>query len=131
NFSIWYKLTDRTRIGGYISLGGVAITLAINIIFIPIIQYPAPAWAALACYGFMAATSFYIGKKYYPVPYPIQRMLSYILIAVGVFSLNTLLLEMLQLEQLPSITLINTVFFSGYLLAMYLWERKTLLRFLG
>ncbi|MFK7936619.1 MAG: lipopolysaccharide biosynthesis protein, partial [Saprospiraceae bacterium] len=104
NFSIWYKLTDRTKIGGYISLGGVAITLAINIIFIPIIQYPAPAWSALTCYGFMAAMSLKKKKKYYPVPYPIQRMLSYILIAVGVFSLNTLLLEMLQLEQLLSIT---------------------------
>ena len=32
NFSIWYKLTDRTRIGAYISVGGALITIIVNII---------------------------------------------------------------------------------------------------
>lgn len=131
NFSIWYKLTDRTKIGGYISMGGVAITLLINIIFIPIIRYPAPAWAALACYIFMAGTSYWIGRKYYPIPYPIKKMLSYILIAIGFYFTNDLVLNTLQTDLLFTKLVINTGFLISYLYLLYQWEKKTLQRLLS
>ena len=34
NLSVWYKITDRTKFGAYISVFGAIITLAINIFFI-------------------------------------------------------------------------------------------------
>ena len=35
SFSVWFKLTDNTHIGGYIALGGSAITLLLNLLLIP------------------------------------------------------------------------------------------------
>ncbi|MCB0664080.1 MAG: oligosaccharide flippase family protein, partial [Saprospiraceae bacterium] len=35
NFSVWYKLTDRTRYGAWISVGGALITIGLNLWWIP------------------------------------------------------------------------------------------------
>ncbi len=91
NFSIWYKITDRTIIGAYISFGGAIITLMINFIFIPKIGYTAPAWAALSCYFFMAGSSYLIGRKHYPIPYPIVRMMIYIVLAVALWGVSIMI----------------------------------------
>ncbi|MEN9521725.1 MAG: hypothetical protein RL065_102, partial [Bacteroidota bacterium] len=39
NLTIWYKLTNQTIMGTYITLGGAAVTLLMNFILIPIIGY--------------------------------------------------------------------------------------------
>jgi O-antigen/teichoic acid export membrane protein len=39
NLSVWYKLTNQTKIGAYISLVGAAITLLLNFVLIPKIGY--------------------------------------------------------------------------------------------
>jgi len=88
NFSIWYKLKDKTHIGAWIAIAGAIITIGINYFFIPKIGIMAPAYAGLICYFFMAATSYIIGKKHYPIDYPIGKMLTYILIAVGIYALS-------------------------------------------
>ena len=36
NLSIWYKLTEKTRYGAYITLAGATLTLVVNFIFIPL-----------------------------------------------------------------------------------------------
>lgn len=78
NLSVWYKLTDRTRFGMYISVFGAAVTIILNLVFIPIIGFMAAAWATLAAYGSMALISWLLGRKYYPVPYDIPRILFYL-----------------------------------------------------
>lgn len=83
NLSIWYKLTDRTRFGMYISLIGAVITIVINIVFIPIIGFMACAYATLIAYGLMMVISFSLGKKYYPVPYDLTRITLYLLISTA------------------------------------------------
>lgn len=88
NFSIWFKLADRTAIGGWIATGGSAITIGLNIWLIPIYGYYGPGWAALACYLFMALASYWTGQKYYPIPYPIGRILAYILSALAFFGIS-------------------------------------------
>ncbi|HLP19821.1 MAG TPA: oligosaccharide flippase family protein, partial [Chitinophagales bacterium] len=35
NLSIWYKLTDKTMLGAFVSIGGAVITVIINVLFIP------------------------------------------------------------------------------------------------
>ena len=77
NLSVWYKITDRTRFGAYISSIGAFFTLAINIIFIPKIGYMASAWATLVAYATMMCLSYYLGKKYYPVPYNLRKIFFY------------------------------------------------------
>ena len=88
NFSIWYKLTDQTKYGGYIAVGGSIITIALNFILIanPSIPcYISPAIAALACYIFMATAAYYIGQQKYPIPYNIKSIGFYLLLAVTFF----------------------------------------------
>ncbi|NJB37113.1 oligosaccharide flippase family protein [Croceivirga sp. JEA036] len=77
NLSVWYKVTDKTRYGAFISVIGAIITLAINIIFIPKIGYMASAIATLCAYTAMMCLSYYLGKKLYPVPYNMRKILFY------------------------------------------------------
>ena len=77
NLSVWYKVTDKTRYGAFISVIGAIITLAINIIFIPKIGYMASAIATLCAYTAMMCLSYFMGKKLYPVPYNMRKIIFY------------------------------------------------------
>ena len=77
NLSVWYKITDNTKYGAYISSIGAILTIIINLVFIPIIGYIASAIATLIAYGAMMMLSFYFGKKYYPVPYNLRKIAFY------------------------------------------------------
>lgn len=78
NLSVWYKVTDRTRFGAAISLVGAALTIAINVLFIPKFGYMASAWATLAAYGSMMILSYVLGQKYYPIPYNMRKIAFYL-----------------------------------------------------
>ncbi|MHA7942506.1 lipopolysaccharide biosynthesis protein [Formosa sp. 3Alg 14/1] len=82
NLSVWYKITDRTKYGAYISIFGALVTLILNFWLIPIISYRGSAIATLAAYGSMVLLSYYFGRKYYPIPYNIKKISAYILISV-------------------------------------------------
>lgn len=69
NLSIWYKLTDQTIVGAYISFIGVAFTIGINFYFIPKYGYWASTWATIISYFVMMMVSYFWGQKKYPVPY--------------------------------------------------------------
>jgi len=78
NLSVWFKLTDRTGWGTWLSLGGLGITVLFNGLLIPRFGYMGAAWATLACYFTMAITSYIIGQRYMPVPYPALRLFLYV-----------------------------------------------------
>jgi O-antigen/teichoic acid export membrane protein len=88
NFSVWFKLTDKTRYGMYFSLLGALITIALNIIFIPKIGFMASAWATLITYAVMAGLSYMYGRKYYRIPYPMTNLLMILIIATGLSYLS-------------------------------------------
>lgn len=83
NLSVWYKLTDKTRFGAYISIIGALITLVVNIILIPMMGYYGSAIATTSAYGAMMIISYVMGRKYYPVPYEIKTILSYLILSIG------------------------------------------------
>ncbi|MBD5228637.1 MAG: polysaccharide biosynthesis protein [Bacteroidales bacterium] len=87
NLSLWYKLTDKTIWGTWFSLGGLAITLIINIAFVPTYGYMACAWAAFCCYGAMMTASYIIGQKKYPINYDLPRLSMYILCAAALYAI--------------------------------------------
>ena len=94
NLSIWYKLTDRTLMGAFVSLSGALLTIGLNIWWIPVLGYMGSAWATLACYGFMVIVSYLLGRKFYPVDYDVKRVLGYISLGVGLyFAQNPLMIE--------------------------------------
>ncbi|MEX0287490.1 MAG: lipopolysaccharide biosynthesis protein, partial [Flavobacteriaceae bacterium] len=85
NLSVWYKVTDRTKYGAYISLAGAVITIVVNLLFIPKIGYYASAIGTLGAYGLMMFLSYYYGKKHYPIPYNMRKIVFYLSVSV-VFS---------------------------------------------
>jgi O-antigen/teichoic acid export membrane protein len=82
NLSVWYKVTDRTKFGAYISIFGALITLIINVIFIPKFGYIASAIATLLAYMTMAVISYTLGKKNYAIPYNLKKMGLYLVLAI-------------------------------------------------
>lgn len=83
NLSVWYKITDRTKVGAYISVFGAIVTLVINLLLIKHFSYKASAFATLAAYGSMMLLSFYYGKKYYPIPYNLKKIGLYFLLSAS------------------------------------------------
>ena len=88
NLSVWYKVTDQTKFGAYISSIGALLTLIINIGLIPKIGYMASALATLTAYATMMLLSYYFGRKYYPVPYNMRKILFYMSISIGFSALS-------------------------------------------
>jgi O-antigen/teichoic acid export membrane protein len=82
NLSVWYKVTDKTRYGAFISGIGAIITLLINYFGIPHFGYVASAFATLLAYGTMMILSYYIGKKQYPIPYNLRKIGFYLSISI-------------------------------------------------
>ncbi|MGY8987946.1 MAG: lipopolysaccharide biosynthesis protein [Flavobacteriales bacterium] len=78
NLSIWYKLSEKTKYGAYLSIFGAIITLCLNFILIPKIGFVGSAWATLICYFSMMVASYFLGKKHYKIPYPLKRIFFYL-----------------------------------------------------
>ncbi|MCG9879337.1 MAG: polysaccharide biosynthesis C-terminal domain-containing protein [Bacteroidia bacterium] len=87
NVSIWYKLSDNTKKGAQISLIGAAITILLNVIFIPGFGYLACAWTTFICYFVMMILGYLWGQKYYPIPYNLSRAILYVSVALALFML--------------------------------------------
>jgi O-antigen/teichoic acid export membrane protein len=87
NLSVWYKLTDRTMLGAYVSIGGAIVTIGLNLLWIPTMGYMGSAWATLVCYALMAAVSFFLGQKYYPIPYESLKVCLYVILVVILYQI--------------------------------------------
>jgi len=82
NLSVWYKLTDKTIIGAYISIVGALLTLLLNYILIPTFSYYGSAIATISAYGSMMLISYILGKKHYPIPYDMEKIGAYLGISI-------------------------------------------------
>lgn len=82
NYSVWFKLTDRTYFGTMITIGGAILTIVLNYILIPISGYLGSSLASLICYFLMAAACYTLGQKYYPIPYKNWHSSAYIALAL-------------------------------------------------
>ncbi|TFH22912.1 MAG: polysaccharide biosynthesis protein [Bacteroidia bacterium] len=96
NLSIWYKLTNKTHFGAILVLLGAAITIVVNLLFVPRYGYVASAWAHLLCYSTMVVLSYAWSKKHFPVPYRTGRILAYMALAGFIYIINKLFLQNLQ-----------------------------------
>jgi O-antigen/teichoic acid export membrane protein len=126
NHSIWYKLNDLTIYAVYITAIGAAITILINVLFIPAYGYMASAWAHIASYGSMLIVSFIFAEKRFKVNYNMKQFIPYFLMAVGMVIFG----HYFKYPGLAAELIINTVFiiiFIGY--AQY--KDKLLTEFFG
>ncbi len=124
NLSVWYKVTDRTQFGAYISIVGAIITIGINYLFIPDWGYYASAFATLAAYGSMMVISYLFGRKYYPIPYNFRKITFYLGLSV--------LFAALSFYVFNRNLIIGSALLLVFLILLYKMENETLKRiFLG
>ncbi len=113
NLSLWYKLTDQTRWGAYMSLTGFAITILINVLFIPHYGYMACAWASFIANLVMMILSYFLGQKNYPIPYNLRSAGSFFLLSMILFA--GIAIIYLKVNNLWARLGINTVLILIYL----------------
>ncbi|MBW4888685.1 oligosaccharide flippase family protein [Mucilaginibacter sp. HMF5004] len=88
NLSVWYKLSDQTKYGLYISGVGAILTVVLNWIFIPKYSYMASAWVSLIAYASMMILSYLWGQKNYPIPYNVKKNVTYIIASIVIVILS-------------------------------------------
>lgn len=124
NISIWYKVTDKTYYSTWIAVAGAMLTVALNYLLIPVAGYEGSSWVTLLVYFFMAAVCYIYGQKHYPVPYPIIKDLTYIVITVLLIYLTNLI---------DTGNIVWTLLFRGVILlaftgTVYALERKHIIK---
>lgn len=119
NLSLWYKLTDKTLYGAYISMIGAASTFLLNWFLIPIMGYMGSAVATFSSYLLMVIISYLWGRKHYPVPYAVAKVIAYIGLAGLLIYINSTLED--SFWTALSITTI-------FVLLLLIFERKQIAR---
>lgn len=118
NLSLWYKLTDRTAWGMYLSVGCFIVMLALNLVLVPWIGAPngyiGSAWAALIAYLLMMVVSWAAGQKYYPLPYEYKRIGLYVVIAAALYAVGQYVFDFPEMMWATYLT--RTVLLLVYLL---------------
>ncbi len=125
NLSVWYKLTDKTIYGAYLSIGGAGLTVISNLILIPVLGYFGSAIATLITYSGMTIASYFLGRKSFPIPYQVIKGFIYLTSA-------TLLLLAVQSLQLSSLVLEVIIRLSAvvtFILIVFIIERQNLKNF--
>lgn len=123
NLSVWYKITDRTKFGAYISVFGAIITLALNFWLIPIMSYKGSAIATLSAYAIMMLLSFYLGKKYYPIPYNLKK--------IGMYMSLSIILSALSFYQFRANYVVGISMLIVFLGIVYFSEHKEIKQLLN
>jgi O-antigen/teichoic acid export membrane protein len=125
NLSIWYKLGGRTQAGAAIAIAGAAITIVLNLLLIPEIGYAGSAWATLICYASMMVISYAFGQRFYPVPYQVGRIFSYVLIALVFYLTARFAADFLRLNSGAALVLNNALVLGFLLLLAWVELRGT------
>jgi O-antigen/teichoic acid export membrane protein len=88
NISIWYKLSDKTRFGTYITIGAMLLTLLLNYWLIPTLGYLGCAITfVISAFG-MVLACYVLGKKHFPVPYDVLTSIVYLVAAAAIIFIN-------------------------------------------
>ena len=78
NLSFWYKRTGKTRLAILVTGSGLICTIVFNLLLLPRLGYAGAAWAHLGSEWIMVIVSYILSRIYYPVPYPLKRILFYL-----------------------------------------------------
>ena len=134
SLSNWYKLSNKTYFGGLISAIGSVVTLVGNFMLIPVFEAMMPgrgyigcAITNFTCYFVMVVISYYLGQKYYPINYPVKRILFYLGVAMALAAVDIFITSKFPNALRYSIA---SVLFLSYIAMAYLIEkpRKNLLQ---
>jgi len=110
NQSIWYKVDDKTIYGAWITIIGAVVTVAVNLMFVPKYGYIAAAWAHVACYLTMVLVSYFVGLRFYPIKYEVNKLLTYIAAAIFIIIVS----RMLETESTMINILVDTILLGTF-----------------
>ncbi|HPX79766.1 MAG TPA: oligosaccharide flippase family protein [Bacteroidales bacterium] len=113
NISIWFKLSEKTSYAVLITTAGLAVTLLVNVLFMPRYGYMAAAWGHLASYLVMVVICALMGRKHYPIPYRWQRNALYIVAGVSLYVFSLLFAHLPLVPKL----IVNTGILLLYLIS--------------
>jgi O-antigen/teichoic acid export membrane protein len=127
NLSIWYKLSNLTKYGAVITVMGAMITFLVNWLFIPVYGYTASAWAHVACYGCMVMVSWWLGRKYYRINYPVKSLGLYSGLAAIIYIVDRMAKDVNMVNEI----VLNTGMLAGFIIIVIFFEKNkiTSLRF--
>jgi O-antigen/teichoic acid export membrane protein len=124
NFSIWFKLTDKTYYGTIITVGGAILTIAANFFLIPVFGYWGSSLATLICYFSMAVLCYWLGQKFYPIPYSLFNSLGYIIVTtLIVYGVNALIFPSQWMATAFHILVVGLYIFILYMLEKAYFRR--------
>ncbi|MCE7068350.1 lipopolysaccharide biosynthesis protein [Dyadobacter sp. CY326] len=122
NLATWFKLTDKTAYGTWLTLLGAAITISISFLLVPAIGYLGFAIAFAASSFIMVALCYYFGQKYYPVPYDVVSAIGYI----GIGGLLITASSFLKIPNLYIAVPVHMLALAVFAFCTFLIERKNL-----
>lgn len=116
NVSMWYKLSGETKYAINITLAGLAVTVAVNVAFMPLFSY----WASVAAHVLsclvMLLYSVWLGNRHYYIPYNWHRICRYVTVGVLLFAVSVILQNVPGIENSLVVKLgINTVLILIYM----------------
>ena len=127
NLSFWYKLTDKTQWGAYLSIVGVIITFALQAAFVPRIGYMASALSSTVCYLVIMLLSYFVGRKHLAIPYDLRRIGIYTGAVVTLLAGYYALAQLLPINDWIKMG-IGTILLIVYCVMFYQLDGKSLLK---
>ncbi len=96
-----------------------------NYLLVPIYGYIGAAWTTLLCYVSIMVLCYFTGQKYYPVNYPVKRLMLYTLFALLLFGI----MQTIGTNAGMAIRLTaNTLLLSGFIFTAYRLDVRKLLK---
>jgi O-antigen/teichoic acid export membrane protein len=90
NLSFWYKQSGRTLFAIVVTGTGLIFTAGIGIWLIPKLGFMGASLARVACEGAMVLVSYWLSRRYFPVPYDIGRIVQYVLLGAVLYAVGFL-----------------------------------------
>ena len=120
NLSFWYKREERTSLALWVTFTGLLFAVAANVLLVPRWGYYGAAWARLISEAAMAAVSYGLMRRFFPVPYDLKRMGELVAVGLLCFFAGTLAGE--RTESLALRYGVNSLLLAGY--ALYIVKRE-------
>ncbi len=120
NFSVWFKLTDKTYYGTIITIFGAVITILGNYLLIPIAGYTGSSWAALLCYFNMAVLCYVLGQRQYPIPYKLFKGFGYLLFSLLLVQIS----QWVPISNQVGATVFHSIIILTFAITAFLLEKK-------
>jgi O-antigen/teichoic acid export membrane protein len=120
NFSVWFKVTDRTHFGTWFTVGGALLTVVGNYVLIPVAGYYGSAWVTLLSSACMMMACYAFGQRYYPIPYKLIGGLAYLGLALALIFIA----QQVSISSQVWATLFHSLLCAFFVGIVYIFERK-------